>query len=127
MSVVFAGSGCVHLCAPPGCGKTLLLYLKGVQWLTMGLDVHVVCMRRSARAVSSLLARTLEDRARTLRQTQGTAATVTTHHVYSYSRSDTDSDSDSRSDFTTLVTTLARLAGSGVQVRVLVDEVPLMR
>ena len=110
MSVVFAGSGFVHLWAPPGCGKTLLLYLKGVQWLTMGLDVHVVCMGRSARAVSSLLARTLEDRARTLRQTQGTAATVTTHHV------------NSDSAITTLVTTLAGLAGSGVRVRVLVDE-----
>ena len=112
MSVVFAGSGCVHLCAPPGCGKTLLLYLKGVQWLTMGLDVHVVCMDDSARAVSSLLARTLEDRARTLHQTQGTAATVTTHHVNMYSDS----------DIPHLVTTLVGLAGSGVGVRVLVDE-----
>ena len=109
MSVVFAGSGFVYLCAPPGCGKTLVLYLKGVQWLTMGLDVHVVCMGDRARAVSSLLARTLEDRARTLRQTQGTAATVTTHHV------------NIPSDITTLVTTLAGLAGPG-RLRVLVDE-----
>ena len=87
-----------------------MLYLKGVQWLTMGLDVHVVCIGDTARAVLSLLARTLEDRARTLRQTQETAATVTTHHVNVYS------------DITTLVTTLAGLAGSGVEVRVLVDE-----
>ena len=89
----------------------MVLYLKGVQWLTMGLDVHVVCMDRSARAVSSLLARTLEDRARTLRQTLGTAATVTTHHVNIYSPS----------AITPLVTTLVGLAGPG-RLRVLVDE-----
>ena len=100
--VSYRGSGIVYLCAPPGCGKTLMLVLKGLQWLNQGRHVQVVSMRKSARAVSSLLARTL-------RQNQGTAATVTTHYA----------DISPHRDIPPLVTTLASLP---TPASVLLDE-----
>ena len=95
----------MYLHAPPGCGKTVVLYLKAKQWLRQGRHVHVVCIRRSARAVSSLLAAQLG-------QVQGAAAAVTTHTF----------DLNSPGDVRTAVRTLVGLAVPGVGLHVIVDE-----
>ena len=66
----------------------------------------MVCMDRSARAVSSLLAAQLG-------QVQGAAVAVTTHTF------DFDNNPD---DVSTAVRTLVGLAGPGVGLHVIVDE-----
>ena len=100
------GSGFLYLNAPPGCGKTVLLYLKAKQWLNMGRHVHVVCISDRARAVSTLLAAQLL-------KSQGATVAVTTHTF--------DFD-NSPGDVSTAVSTLAGLAVPGVGLYVVVDE-----
>ena len=69
----------------------------------MGRDVHVLCVCREARAVSSLLARQLG-------QDQEAAAAVTTHFV------------SNSGDVSAVVGKLASSAATKHGVRVIVDE-----
>ena len=101
-----SGSGFLYLNAPPGCGKTVLLYLKAKQWLNMGRHVHLVCISGKARAVSSLLATQLL-------QSQGAAAAVTTHTF--------DFDNNP-GDVSLAVGILVGLAVPGVPLYIIVDE-----
>ena len=96
----------MYLHAPPGCGKTVVLYLKAKQWLRQGRHVHVVCISRSAPAVSSLLAAQLG-------QVQGAAAALTTHTFDFYCNP---------GDVITAVRTMVGLAVPGVGLHVIVDE-----
>ena len=48
-------SPCVFLFGPPGCGKTVLLVLKAVEWLIEGHNVQLVSVRPRTRAVSFLI------------------------------------------------------------------------
>ena len=100
------GRGFLYLNAPPGCGKTVLLYLKAKQWLNMGRHVRVVCISDEARVVSSLLAAQLL-------QSQGPAAAVTSH---------TFDFINSPGDVSRAVRTLVSLAVPGVPLYVIVDE-----
>ena len=68
--------------------------------------MHCVCVSRSARGVTALLAAQL-------RQNQTTAALVTTH-TYDFVKNPEDVE--------TAVSRLSRLAVAGVGVRVIVDE-----
>lgn len=45
----------VFVTGPPGTGKSIVLVLKGVQWLKEGEDVHVVSTFSNSLAVSSLI------------------------------------------------------------------------
>ena len=69
---VYRGRGLLYLNAPPGCGKTVLLYMKAKQWLNMGRRVHLVCISAQASAMSSLLAAQII-------QSQVTTAAVNIH------------------------------------------------
>ena len=100
-----SGRGFLYLHAPPGCGKTVLLYLKAKQWLNMGRHVHVVCISDEARAVSSLLATQLL-------QSQGAAAAMTTHTF----------DFNKPGDVSLAVGILVSLAVTGVPLYIIVDE-----
>ena len=100
------GRGFLYLNAPPGCGKTVLLYLKAKQWLNMGRHVHMVCISDEARAVSSLLVTQLL-------QSQGAAAAVTSHTF--------DFDNNP-GDISLAVRTLVGLAVPGVPLYIIVDE-----
>ena len=101
-----SGRGFLYLHAPPGCGKTVLLYLKAKQWLHMGRHVQVVCISDKARAVSSLLAAQLL-------QSQGAAAAVTSHTFDLY---------NNPGDVSQSVWILASLAVPGVPLYIIVDE-----
>lgn len=43
---------CVHIHGPPGTGKTVVLVLKGIQWLREGHDVYVLSTSERSRTVS---------------------------------------------------------------------------
>lgn len=45
----------VFLSGPPGTGKTVMLYLKGVQWLHAGHDVHIVSTWQDSSAACYVL------------------------------------------------------------------------
>ena len=96
----------MYLHAPPGCGKTLLLFLKAQQWLNQGKSVHVVCISPLARAVSSLLASQLRGKKKA-------AAAVTTH---------TFDFVNNPGDVSIAVNALVGPAAPGVGVHLIVDE-----
>ena len=50
---------CVHIHGPPGTGKTVVLVLKGIQWLREGHDVHVLSTSGRSLAVSIQIERHL--------------------------------------------------------------------
>ena len=58
------------LSGPPGTGKTVVLVLKGLQWLRQGRTVHVVSGDGGSRSISFLIEASLRAEA----QRQGTAA-----------------------------------------------------
>lgn len=45
----------VFVTGPPGTGKSIMLYLQGMQWLHEGKDVHVVSIQDNSRAASILM------------------------------------------------------------------------
>lgn len=57
----------VFVSGPPGTGKTVLLQLKGMQWLKAGHDVHIVSTSKYSRAASYMLEHHLvQSKSRTL-------------------------------------------------------------
>ena len=80
-------SPCVYLHAPPGCGKTVMLVLKALQWLREGHHVHLMVLSESAFAVSTLMESQI-------RHTLGAAAPpdvgTLTRHVFGFAKPSAD-------------------------------------
>ena len=57
-----SGGRLVYITGPPGTGKTVVLMLKGLQWLREKNDVHVVSMYIESVAVSKHIGKWLESR-----------------------------------------------------------------
>ena len=98
----------VFLSGPPGVGKSLMLLLKGSEWLRDGNHVNVVCIRRDSRAASALVLRQLEEAA-------GPADRQRLHGH------DFDLDGGGDGELERAVTTLSQ-AASGGELFLLVDE-----
>lgn len=87
----------VYLSGPPGTGKTVMLYLKGMQWLIAGHDVHIVNCSKASRAAGYILEHLLQQTLQVpsaneaLDHTPLTPGTVCRHDYY-FENSDGDED-----------------------------------
>ena len=64
LSVLNSSERLAFLTGPPGCGKTLVLVLKGLQWLHLGKRVQVVSTREDSLAASHMIFEQLRRTAR---------------------------------------------------------------
>ena len=55
LRILHTESPCVFLHAPPGCGKTVMLCLKAINWLKAGHNVHIIIVCHEGHAVSRLI------------------------------------------------------------------------
>ena len=74
-------SPCVYLHAPPGCGKTVMLVLKALQWLREGHHVHLMALSQPAFAVSAVVEMQIRH---TLAAAAALNAGALVRHVFKY-------------------------------------------
>lgn len=62
MDIMNSADTKIFLSGPPGTGKTVMLYLKGSQWLSAGYTVHIVITCKHSRAASYMLENQLKQK-----------------------------------------------------------------
>ena len=101
----------VFLTGPPGTGKSVVLALKGKQWLHEGKEVHVVSTQYKGRAVSILLQRQLQEP-----KNPGVDASKVKRHEYNFDSKASDVDA-------ALNELSASAAAAGGELFIIIDEV----